>query len=263
MLSPETVVHSGIRSIRLPGGEGRIAGEFAGVHSEEQLNLDRACSQRNWSQYRLDPALNGPPITVSCWFNIPSSDPVIKSRFGIKLNLINGDNPGVFFAREWLDVDPEATTGTPPVPAPFPGCIIETRTTPQGPQKAIHTNGQWVLFSRTLTQAEINLPTMDPTWVFPPYPQRTSMLALRFDIFPEGGTPAPIAYGTIWVDDITFSQPGFCPPDYNGTGGLTVADIFDFLNGWFAGSPAADFNGVDCITVADIFDFLSAWFAGC
>ena len=54
-----------------------------------------------------------------------------------------------------------------------------------------------------------------------------------------------------------------CPADFNGVGGLTVQDIFDFLSAWFSGDPRADFNGSGSITVQDIFDFLSAWFAGC
>jgi hypothetical protein len=54
-----------------------------------------------------------------------------------------------------------------------------------------------------------------------------------------------------------------CAPDFNGVGGLTVQDIFDFLNAWFAGLPSADFNHVGGLTVQDIFDFLNAWFAGC
>lgn len=65
---------------------------------------------------------------------------------------------------------------------------------------------------------------------------------------------------------------GCADRDHNG---LAVADIFDFLNDWFAGcdntySPThpiqcprgtADFNGGG-LAVQDIFDFLSAWFAG-
>ncbi len=260
-LSPATVAHSGTHSIRLPGSQGCTNGEFEAVHSENQLDFNNTNSPRNWPQYNFNPP-NGAPITVACWFNIPASDPVIKSRFGIQIKLINGDNPGVFFAREWLDVDPEATTGMPPVPAPFPGTTIVTVNTPEGLEKGIHTNGQWLQISRTLTQAEINIPT-DPTWVPPPNPARSSLLALRFDIFPEGGTPAPVSYGTIWVDDITFTQGSTCPADFNGTGGLTVQDIFDFLNAWFSGNPTADFNHVGGITVQDIFDFLNAWFAGC
>jgi hypothetical protein len=54
-----------------------------------------------------------------------------------------------------------------------------------------------------------------------------------------------------------------CPADFNHSDGLTVQDIFDFLNAWFAGAPAADFNHASGISVQDIFDFLNAWFAGC
>ena len=54
-----------------------------------------------------------------------------------------------------------------------------------------------------------------------------------------------------------------CGPDFNGSGTVTVQDIFDFLGAWFAGTPTADFNHVNGITVQDIFDFLAAWFAGC
>jgi hypothetical protein len=52
-----------------------------------------------------------------------------------------------------------------------------------------------------------------------------------------------------------------CPCDFNGNG-LSVQDIFDFINAWMAGSSAADFNG-DGLQVQDIFDYLNCWFAGC
>ncbi|MBY0311434.1 MAG: S8 family serine peptidase [Phycisphaerales bacterium] len=54
-----------------------------------------------------------------------------------------------------------------------------------------------------------------------------------------------------------------CGADYNNDGAVTVADIFDFLNDWFASSLRADFNANGTPDVADIFDFLNAWFAGC
>ena len=60
-----------------------------------------------------------------------------------------------------------------------------------------------------------------------------------------------------------FQAPPSCPADFNGVGGVTVADIFAFLSAWFSGSPAADFNGVGGLTVADIFAFLTQWFSGC
>lgn len=53
-----------------------------------------------------------------------------------------------------------------------------------------------------------------------------------------------------------------CAADFNGSGGVTVQDIFDFLTAWFAGSPTADFNGGG-LSTQDIFDFLNAWFVGC
>jgi hypothetical protein len=253
-LTPTTVTHSGNYSVRLPGGEGRNNGEFEGVHSEEQIDLTNATSPRNWPEYTYNPT-SGQPITISCWFNIPASDPMVKSKFGIKLALVNGDNPGLFFQREWLDVDPEAAT-------PLAGCTFVTVNTPEGPMPGIHTNGQWLQLSRTLPQSEIVIPT-DPTWTPPTNPARATVLALRFDIFPPGGTPAPISHGTVWVDDLTFTQGTPCAADFNGDGTLTVQDIFDFLNAWFSSAPSADFNHTDGITVQDIFDFLGAWFAGC
>ncbi|MBY0262100.1 MAG: immunoglobulin domain-containing protein [Phycisphaerales bacterium] len=54
-----------------------------------------------------------------------------------------------------------------------------------------------------------------------------------------------------------------CPPDVDGDGTRTVADIFAFLGFWFAGDVRGDFNGDQSIGVADIFAFLGAWFAGC
>lgn len=57
--------------------------------------------------------------------------------------------------------------------------------------------------------------------------------------------------------------PVSCPADFNGVGGLSVQDIFDFLAAWFAGDARANFNGTGGISVQDIFDFLAAWFAGC
>jgi hypothetical protein len=61
----------------------------------------------------------------------------------------------------------------------------------------------------------------------------------------------------------TISPWSNCLPDFNRSGALSVQDIFDFLNAWFAGECAADFNGMGGLSVADIFDFLNAWFAGC
>ncbi|HMN41718.1 MAG TPA: lamin tail domain-containing protein [Phycisphaerales bacterium] len=57
-----------------------------------------------------------------------------------------------------------------------------------------------------------------------------------------------------------------CYANYNKVGGLSVQDIFDFLNDWFASRPYAKVAGdgvSGTLAVQDIFDFLNAWFAGC
>ncbi len=54
-----------------------------------------------------------------------------------------------------------------------------------------------------------------------------------------------------------------CRADFNGLGGVTVQDIFDYLAAWFNGFASADFNNTGSIDVQDIFDFLSAWFSAC
>lgn len=57
--------------------------------------------------------------------------------------------------------------------------------------------------------------------------------------------------------------PAACLADFNGVGGVTIQDVFDFLVAYFAGAPAADINGRDGVTVQDVFDYLVAYFAGC
>lgn len=54
-----------------------------------------------------------------------------------------------------------------------------------------------------------------------------------------------------------------CRADFDSQTGLSVNDIFSFINAWFNQDSRADFNGTDGLSVQDIFDFLGAWFAGC
>lgn len=68
------------------------------------------------------------------------------------------------------------------------------------------------------------------------------------------------------VDNITFREAPNEPPcaaDFDGVDGVTITDIFVYLNAWFAGSDSADFDDVDGVTITDIFVFLNAWFTGC
>ncbi len=54
-----------------------------------------------------------------------------------------------------------------------------------------------------------------------------------------------------------------CRCDTNGSGGVTVQDLFDYLVQYFNGGPLADFNNSGTVTVQDVFDYLTCYFAGC
>jgi hypothetical protein len=69
-----------------------------------------------------------------------------------------------------------------------------------------------------------------------------------------GGTSGATGAGTLTLS--------VCGADFNGDGGLSVGDIFDYLNAWFAGQSRADFNLSGSLSVQDIFDYLNAWFTG-
>ncbi|HMN39834.1 MAG TPA: cytochrome c peroxidase [Phycisphaerales bacterium] len=81
----------------------------------------------------------------------------------------------------------------------------------------------------------------------------------------DAGAPGGKAYSTI-AQFRLFCPSGGCPlceADMNADGALSTADIFSFLNAWFAGDPRADYNGDSLLEVQDIFDFLNGWFGGC
>ncbi len=90
----------------------------------------------------------------------------------------------------------------------------------------------------------------------------TDTVRVRFIAEDATASVVEAAIDDFAIDLISCTPPATCAADFNHSGDLTVQDIFDFLNGWFAGSPAADFNGGG-LTVQDIFDYLNAWFAGC
>src|SRR5262249_22608555 len=133
-----------------------------------------------------------------------------------------------------------------------------------GEAKGIHTNGQWVRFTRTYSQSEFCACTPGPSCACetvgscqtycnqPVNPAYASLMADRFG--------SATSTGNVWVDDIGFSP---CPADFDGNGVVTVADIFAFLSAWFGHVPGSDFDGANGVQVADIFAFLTAWFAGC
>ncbi len=54
-----------------------------------------------------------------------------------------------------------------------------------------------------------------------------------------------------------------CVSDFDGSGEVTVADIFAYLSAWFASDGRADVDANGYTDVPDIFQFLAFWFGGC
>jgi hypothetical protein len=77
-------------------------------------------------------------------------------------------------------------------------------------------------------------------------------------VLPSGNGAAGglLAYG------FTLTAPP-CTADFNHSGDITVQDIFDFLDAYFANQSSANINADAGISVQDIFDFLAAYFSGC
>jgi hypothetical protein len=75
--------------------------------------------------------------------------------------------------------------------------------------------------------------------------------------------PAPRDASAYDIGAYEFTPAPVCPADFNGVGGVSVQDVFDFLAAYFAALPGADFNGVGGVSVQDVFDFLAAYFSGC
>jgi hypothetical protein len=77
------------------------------------------------------------------------------------------------------------------------------------------------------------------------------------------GSVAACVVLLISVASASAVPPISCRADVNQNGSIEIADVFDFLDAWFAGDPSTNFDGVNGLQIADIFAFLDAWFAGC
>lgn len=78
------------------------------------------------------------------------------------------------------------------------------------------------------------------------------------DFYEESGAGGATASGAS-----IFRIRHACPADVNGVGGLSVQDVFDFIDLFFNVSARADFNASGGVTVQDVFDFLESYFRGC
>jgi hypothetical protein len=54
-----------------------------------------------------------------------------------------------------------------------------------------------------------------------------------------------------------------CYANFNHVDGVTVQDLMDYLNAWFAGNIAADTDGNGTLSVSDLTQFVNVWTAGC
>lgn len=263
-LSPTAVAHSGTRAIDLPSG-----GDFVGYSTDGLFDSGDLGSGRNNPGYLF--GIDQAPVTVSAWFYISSSDPFFSStgfiptvpnptdkttRAGLKLEFRRTVNNSVYQSVEWKDIDPT----DPDIATKFPGIVQVTDA--QGHQ-GIHTGNQWIKMTRTFDQNSgpfIDSGTMTYYDMPPVNPDaHVSILPFRF------GPPPAVAFnsGTVFFDDISFSQSVPCKADIDGSGSVTVSDIFAFLRAWFAKGAGSDFDGNGTTNVSDIFAFLRAWFAKC
>lgn len=182
-----------------------------------------------------DPAFTwgGPDIVVSGWYNIPASQPISGDACGIKLNVKYGN-------QDYGTYDPFG------FPAP-------------GPQITGHTNGEWRYWEVRWTQAQIQaaVAANEALGYFstPPYPDHCKITLGRFGF----GVPS----GTIFWDDISFSQVTACPADFNGDGFLDFTDFDDFVSAFEAGAGTSDFNGDGFLDFTDFDEFVAAFEGGC
>lgn len=109
----------------------------------------------------------------------------------------------------------------------------------------------------------------DRTWYYLADPQG-SVIALVDDEAPQPVPGAPVMRIINRTSYEPYGQARFhARADQNRSGGMSVQDLFDFLNTYFAAELAADhnFSGEDPstnttgVTVQDIFDFMTDYFA--
>jgi hypothetical protein len=88
------------------------------------------------------------------------------------------------------------------------------------------------------------------------------VLRVSTDCLSPGGSVGALWVGSPSCGASASANTPCCRADFNKSGSVSVQDIFDYLNAWFAGSPFTHLAGPGQSTVQDIFDYLSVWFAG-
>lgn len=91
----------------------------------------------------------------------------------------------------------------------------------------------------------------------------TCLILVQADCIPSATAGARFAGASVPCNPAGNTTSPCCRADFNQTGGVTVQDLFDFLDRWFAAAPEADIDRVNGVGVQDLFDYLNLWFAGC
>ena len=216
--------------------------DFVGWSSDALTDPKDALSPRNNPGYLFEPP-DGEDMTVSGWFMIPASDPLVRQRAGLKLEFRRTVNNSVYEGFDFLDIDPAN-------PTLVDGLIVVS--TPNGP--GVHTDGKWVYMERVFEQSRFG------DWPEPPENPfaRVSVLPIRFGVPYAGG-----ARGTIFWDDMGFVYGNACPADFDGDGFITGIDYDLYVAAFEAGDMTADFDGDGFITGIDFDLYVFAFEAGC
>lgn len=222
LLPPLTAAHTGTRCVEMPTG----ANAFQGYTSDRTMPFNDPFAAFNNPSYRYGLAF--PDFTVSGWFMIPADSPLGGGAgAGLKLEFRRNNN-SVYQPVEFLRIREDYAASIPGLIGVQPVLAVCSGTTDD--VTAVHTNGEWVHFSRTFNQNDF----VD----FPCKPDNAGVPRVSLIIFRFGGTlELPSGSGTIFWDDISFTQSAACPADFNNSGGVSVQDIFDFLTAYFAGCP--------------------------
>ncbi|MFN7020001.1 MAG: GC-type dockerin domain-anchored protein [Phycisphaerales bacterium] len=72
----------------------------------------------------------------------------------------------------------------------------------------------------------------------------------------------------LWIDHAGLysspqSLPTVCTADMDGTGNVTLDDLFIYLDRWFTNAPTADLNDDGTVSLQDLFDYVNVWFTPC
>jgi hypothetical protein len=245
---------------------------------QQQCRFDLAPSNPDCEDVVFVPAFGAEPDLL---YTVDQLGPYQVEKFQL-----DGTNVGNFNIGNWatggptVNSEPKGITFVPrsgsviPPALRRPGGVVIVSIDDTNPGLQVMTrDGTQVLFESLTADglptgaSRLNLGT-DPN--DPPFPS---------DLIPAFECTRPLQLESLTIDPETGrlflnnQGEGFacnyiwvltpCLADFNADLARSPADIFAFLNTYFAQGPGSDFNDDNQRTPADIFAFLNAYFAGC